>query len=146
MNLITLIFISLLFASCASNNFTYINITKLNSSVKLEEAKQILKDYYDVNESFETKIIDEKNYTIIKIYRETKKTIRSEPIEGGLYNNLTVRDDQSMRTNVTKYSKSLFYVIYEGDIFLFAGYGYELRSNHNRNQLIAILEKAKEKD
>lgn len=143
MKLIQLILICLSFTSCTSNYFSYHDITKLNTSVTLEEAKSILKDYYDADKNIKTKTIDDKSYTVINIYRKTKIINRTETADDNINGFLLRNRDQydNSRINVTKYSRSLFYVIYEGNNFLFAGYGYELRSSPKRNLLISILEK-----
>lgn len=155
MKYMIMILIALIVSSCGSSITTSEDLALININLTLDNAKEIYSGLYNKKEGLLTKKVNGNVYTILILKRITsteKKTVQTNSVRQNIKGpDGRITDVNSGPEYRTEYDNNItnFYLIFENQNYLFAGYGYEAKISTNKelyNQLIdfAQLEENKQ--
>lgn len=155
MKYMIMILIALIVSSCGTSITTSEDLALININLTLDNAKEIYSGLYNKKEGLLTKKVNGNVYTILILKRITsteKKTVQTNSVRQNIKGpDGRITDVNSGPEYRTEYDNNItnFYLIFENQNYLFAGYGYEAKISTNKelyNQLIdfAQLEENKQ--
>lgn len=140
-NILLLLISSVIICSCGSAPIPVNELARINSDMKIEQAKVVFEDYTDTEEAA-TKVLNGKTYTLFTFLRQTTRSSiwnfsgnnnRFGSTGGGAFNNGASPNGWSNNNGVgssadrsrTTLGYASFYVVFEEDQLFFAGYRYQ---------------------
>lgn len=135
-------------SSCGSSIVTSDELALLNTGLTLEKAEEIYEGLYDDEEGVVKKEVGGKKYTIITLMRIT--SVEKETYQASTFGQTMGYDNKgnpTMKTEVVEETRTRrnnkytnFYLIFEGQNYLFSGYGYEAKISHRSPILTKLMD------
>ncbi len=146
MKYIIIIIAALFLSSCGSSVVTSDELSMISTKLTLDKAKELFSDLFDSDEDVVKTKVKNKDYTIIILKRVTSAKKETYQVNSGSrystdYNGRSVYQGTSTDTKTNKFeTKTNFYLIFDGQNYVFSGYGYEAKINHNRKLLTELID------
>jgi len=130
---LALIIVSILVASCGTPSIPVNELSRINSNLKLADAKTMFEDYFDDEDEIVEFTHNNKNYTVIQFTRIT--TIVKQ------FRNSFAGGSRTGGFQQTSKSRTPFMLVFEGNDYMFSGFRYEAKINPN-DEILQVIDRA----